>query len=285
LKNFKVNKKGGEKSRLIRNGKGRTVAWVDNFIVFANTDKDAELIMRWIIGQLAFFRITTKEVDKSGEFLGLQKRKNGNLNLQHEWIRKTNTLFREVNNINMHRKTLQRLLGRIIWLNLTIVRSPLAKFPQTLQMAREVAINDNGTIQLSTTQKDELHLWKSLLYHQLQPQKELKCKIAWSDATPHTIAVIVNNNIYSASSPTPISIAIAESIGAGWAYLLAGQAAHLIVDNTTAGYAFAKGHCKEDNINTIIDNVTNMNTHTTRLSRSTNTEPSDDHMPMGKCGI
>lgn len=240
---------------LKENMEGKTVAWVDNFIVFAGNERDAQKIMSWIQGQLTFFRIKVKEVDKSGEFLGLKKSQNGSLQFQEEWKEKTSLKIMEALEKSVQRKSLQKLLGRIIWLNYTIARAPLAKFPLTLQLAREIATNVNGSIQLNSGQRKELLTWKSLLDKQLFMKPKIDLKIAWSDATPYKIAVIIGDLIYTTSSYRPISIAIAESIGAGWAYLLAEQAAHLIVDNTTAGYAFAKGHCKEDNINNIINNV------------------------------
>lgn len=150
-------------------------------------------------------------------------------------------------------------MGRIIWINYTVARFPLAKFTFTLQLARDIATKREGSIQLTHAQIDELLSWNTILHRQLSQQIVPPLKIAWSDATPYMIAVIINNKTFTTKSPLPISIAIAESIGAGWAYLLAEQAAHLIVDNTTAGYAFAKGHCKEEQINKIIANTVGAN--------------------------
>ena len=60
------------KERMLeQNIPGEVAAWVDNFLVFANTSKEAEFIMRLVEKELEMIEIKCKEVDTSGEFVGM----------------------------------------------------------------------------------------------------------------------------------------------------------------------------------------------------------------------
>ena len=56
---------------------GEAVAWIDNFLVFAKDTQSAEAIMTEMQRWLCYFKIECKEVDRSGEFLGMQRISSG----------------------------------------------------------------------------------------------------------------------------------------------------------------------------------------------------------------
>lgn len=115
---------------------GKVSAWVDNYLIFANCERDAEKIaseMRLVLSEV---NIQCKDVDKTGEFIGVQKLQEG-LQLNNAYVEKAvNLIQRTLTAEEMPVKDMEILAGQLMWANYAIGRRPLARFPQTLRTLR-----------------------------------------------------------------------------------------------------------------------------------------------------
>ena len=64
---------------------GEVAAWVDNFMVFSDSESGAERAMTILKKNLNAAQIACKEVDKTGEFVGLQRTQLG-VNIQEGYV-------------------------------------------------------------------------------------------------------------------------------------------------------------------------------------------------------
>ena len=248
-----------ERTRNKMRGKvaGEVAAWVDNFIIFAETEADAEKIMTLLQGQLTLFQIECSEVDRSGEFLGLVKQDDG-LQLSPK--------FREalradidtiIKNSSCVKKDLERLAGKLLWLNYTTLRSPLVNFPATLALLREIPSYKEGT-EITTSEffLGELKDWRAGVDNLYVHQSPLdSTPQVWSDATLRRLAVVSGSLVLIAELGHDVDIALAEAIAAAWGLQVHDNTAHLFIDNIGVAHAFSKGHCKSDAVNTILGKV------------------------------
>lgn len=235
---------------------GEVVAWVDNFIIFAHSVEEAEAIMNLLENKLRFFNIKCSEVDKSFEFLGMEKNKEG-IRLNKSFREK---LWSELNKVESNQTASkaerESLGGKLMWLNYSVLRAPLALFPHTLNMLRENPNLLKGSkTYINEELKEELRNWKKSVDHLLKKEATKELREVWSDATTTTIAIVCEETVLMARFDKPISIAVAEALAAAWGTIVFGRAVSLFIDNQAVAYAFAKGHCKSQAINTILRNT------------------------------
>ena len=69
---------------------GEVAAWVDNFMMFSDSDSCAERAMSILMKNLNAVQIACKEVDKTGEFVGLQRIRKSYLVKRHSSSEPTN---------------------------------------------------------------------------------------------------------------------------------------------------------------------------------------------------
>lgn len=238
---------------------GKVAAWVDNFMMFANSEEDLATMAGIMKRILAEVDIKCKEIDTTGEFLGLIKKEEG-LGLNESFVTKVTQHIDEVQRqTNASKEQLEVLAGELMWINYSVGRKPLACFPHTIKLLRSIPTLTTDSA-ISKDLKDELRIWAHILkstYKPTQPPMSTS-KTAWSDATTQKIAVVIGNTVVIAQANAPIKIALMEAIAAGWSYLLAGKNANLHIDNQGVAYAFAKGHCASPAINTVISNTFNI---------------------------
>lgn len=236
---------------------GDVVAWVDNFIVFAEDPSATAQIMEILERQLQTFDIACSPVDKSQEFLGLQKTAKGLALQQSHQDKLTASISEALNKGAPMKKELEQLAGRIMWLNHTISRRSLATMPATLELLRHIptmASTDNFV--LSGTLRHELAMWKADAGKEyILDNSAATIPIAWSDATNRRIAVVVESKVLIAETTNDVPIATMEALAAAWALALNKNMAHLRIDNMGVAYAFAKGHCKARVVNRILGKV------------------------------
>lgn len=231
-------------------------AWVDNFCVFANDVETAEKVMEMLLEELRLVNIAVKEVDKSGEFLGLIKEKGG-LALNKKFKEKLAALIDKALVSSLSKNDQQVLAGNLMWLNHTVARIPLACTPHTLAWLRSLG-NDTVAVNIDVKSKEELSFWKSkitTIYYTPPLATQTKLKNTWSDATPTKIAVVIGNAVFIAQSQVPYKIALMEAIAAAWGVLLSEKRTNAFIDNQSVAYAFAKGHCSSDEINKVLSNM------------------------------
>lgn len=238
-----------------RNGwDAKVAAWIDNFIVFAHDDITANKVMSVVEIKLSHFNIKFKDRDKSGIFLGLVRSPEG-LVMQKEWVSAFKKDIASIPKDHIcNSKLIERILGKALWVNYAIVRQPLALHPNILALARRLP-SAAGVLTLTPHEKIELDHWPTLAEGQLIKKLPMPPpRAVWSDARPNILAVVTKGTVFIALLPLNINIALAEIIAAAWGGSIYHKDAHLIIDNTTAAYALAKGHCKSAAINEIIKN-------------------------------
>lgn len=234
----------------------KVAAWVDNFIVFAPNEGMAEKVMNILKKQLTHFNIKFKETDKSNSFLGLHRNADG-LQLQDTW---TSAFKAEVEALSSESpidvNRIQQALGKAIWVNYAVVRTPLCVFPHTLRLARRLPFLMNNYTYITKEELDELRLWTCLSSHRMAPEAQAPAMhTIWSDARPHILSLVSEKRVFIATLPFPIEIAIAETMAAVWGAILYNRRVHMIVDNTTAAYAIAKGHCLSPSVNILLSKL------------------------------
>ena len=235
---------------------GTVLAWVDNFIVFANSETDCERIMELLKNQLRVINIKCSEVDTSQSFLGLT-RVEGGLRLDETFVSRLRAAIREaLQSKDCSKKQLEILGGMIMWLNYSTARIPLAARPATLAMLRFVAsMPSSGRMLLSIQLRKELVSWFNKADGVFSPTSDCKLTTVWSDARPFRICIVINTLVFIGRCNTPVDISVGEALAAAWGMIMSNNAARSNIDNMGVGYAFAKGHCKSPSVNTIIANT------------------------------
>lgn len=236
--------------------KGEIAAWVDNFLVFATSETDATRIMEILSRCLDHVDIKCKDIDKSHEMVGLVKANDG-LVLQEAFRVSTNEHIEgalQAEKISV--KEAQRLAGKLMWANFSVIRVPLACRPATLSLLRQLAKNSEP-LQVSSELREELVLWKEGLnttYH--NPSEGGSTAVeTWTDATPWNLAVVIGRKVFMAQVPFCMDIALMEAVAAGWGLLLTNRNTNLHLDNQVVAFALGKGHCSVESINRIINNI------------------------------
>lgn len=236
---------------------GEVAAWVDNFMVFADSESCAERAMSILKKNLNAVQIACKEVDKTGEFVGLQRTQLG-VNIQEKFAEKLKEeLWAATNTDIMNIKNAQELAGKIMWLNYSIVRTPLALRPATLEFLREIP-GEKESIDISAELKKELKNWArdadktfTLEHHNTPRPEDL-----WTDATPTRLAIVIDNTVFIAKlDEGTYEIAIMEALAAAWGIIMLEGKANLFIDNQQVAYAIAKGHCRSKAINSILRKI------------------------------
>lgn len=239
----------------IQGWNSKVAAWVDNFIVFANDTNTLEKVMKELQKQLSIFNIKCKDVDKSGELLGLLKTGH-TLGLKSTWIEAFQEEVTLAQNCpTLPKKHIERLAGKMIWINYAVARKPLALFPHTLRLLRRLPLLQEENISLSKEEKQEIGSWTELAHHKLTYVKPIDPTVVWSDARPGILAVVYREFVFIALLPDSINIAVAETIAALWGFKLAKEGSRLMIDNTVAAFSIAKGHSTSNTINSLISNV------------------------------
>ena len=235
---------------------GAVLAWVDNFIVFADSDDVCETIMRILQHQLRNLNIKCSEVDTSQSFLGLTRVKGG-LRLDDSFVSRFRAAIREaLQSKDCSKKQLEILGGMIMWLNYATVRMPLAARPATLALLRTVAsMPGSGRMRLSSQLRKELVSWNEKADCVFSPTPRRNLLTVWSDARPFQICVVIDQYVFIGRTTFPVDISIGEALAAAWGIVMSGSLARSHIDNLGVGFAFAKGHCKSTSVNTIIANT------------------------------
>ena len=236
----------------------KAAAWVDNFIIFATNDQDATRGMAILQDLLQQANIQCKGVDTSGEVVGLKRNEKG-FQLLEDFRNRLKSDLEDILSAEhaLDAKRLQQMAGKLMWLNYAILRRPLAEFPATLKLMR--TLTTSQTVIKNHELQDELKQWKDNVDHTHKEgdRSQQNNKDVWVDATMTTIAVIIGNKVFIAKTDAKVAIIIMEAIAAGWGFTLAERKANLYSDNQCVAYAFAKGHCTSDAVNTIIANTHN----------------------------
>lgn len=229
-------------------------AWVDNFIVFAKNDNEANLIMSWMLDELKNVDIECKKVDASGEILGMVKTNMG-LGLKDEFKEKLSAQLQHAQKESLNLNEQQKLAGNIMWLNYTVARIPLACMPHTLKWLRDMGSDIVADLKTPELQ-NELIKWKSVLNSTYKQKTEQhNNKKVWSDATPSMLAIVIENLVLIAKINGEGAIALMETVAAGWGIIFCDKKADTFLDNQCAAFAYAKGHCSSEAINKVLNNV------------------------------
>ena len=211
---------------------GAVFAWVDNFIVFADSESDRGRIMSILENQLRAFNIKCSEVDTSQSFLGLT-RVEGGLRLEDSFVTRFRASIRDALTSNIcGKKQLEILSGMIMWLNYTTVRIPLAARPATLEMIRHIATMPDATqLRLSGAFRKELVSWHNEADRIYTLPISQTLTTVWSDARPYRICIIIDSLVLIGRSKKPIDIIVAEAIAAAWGIIMSNHAAASHIDN------------------------------------------------------
>ena len=164
-------------------------------------------------------------------------------------------LLDAIQSSHINKKTAQEIAGKLMWLNYTVGRTPLSLRPHTLDLLRTLP-DMEGDLEVSENLKVELNLWLTDLdlgYTTTPTHPE--SSDLWSDATPHRLAFVVDDIVLLAKTDSARQIAIMEALAAGWGIIFLGYRANLFIDNQQVAYALAKGHCRSNEINTILRNI------------------------------
>ena len=237
---------------------GDSVAWVDNYRVFAENETTADLIMSELLRVLLYFNIECKPVEYTGEFLGLIADQRG-VRLTEKFAEKAISAKNEFfHNITATREDFLVVFGHVIWANITIIRRPLCFMPNCLSLLRKTARDPSSIIEIEEKNSIE----QELLFFDQHVRKHrvmtahLPCKV-WSDATPFGGAVLIEDEEYSellavCQLSEEVPIFLCELSMAVWAALCTNKHPHSIVDNTAAGFAIAKGHSTHPTANKLL---------------------------------
>ena len=240
---------------------GEVVAWVDNFLMFANDKASAAEIEKILLGQLRYFNVLCSPMDTSGDFLGLEKAPSGGLRLSSKFRASIREQIKKVQEEGvMEKKQTEILCGKLMWLNYTVERSPLAVFPHTLEIMRSLPRASSATtFTISEGFREELNRWESSIDKPFMGTADAQnTPEVWTDATPTRIAVVMGRAVFMAEMYHAVDIALAEAIAAAWGLILSNNKAHLFIDNLGVAHAFAKGHSTSHSINQVIRNVFSM---------------------------
>ena len=98
-------------------------------------------------------------------------------------------------------KEAQELAGKLMWLNYSVARTPLASRPHTLNLLRLLP-DQTSTFAISPELKQELREWYSDIDKPFtgQPPSHDKPKDLWTDATPTRLAVVFDNTVFIAQT-------------------------------------------------------------------------------------
>lgn len=242
---------------------GRVAAWVDNFLMFAHDAATADKIFVILQGQLRYFNILCSPLDTSGAFLGLEKTPSG-LRLSLKFRTALRESIRKVlQGDSLTKKQAEILCGRLMWLNYSIKRSPLACFPRTLQLMRDLPKMPHETsITISNHLKEEIERWESDIDLQFTGTPIIKnVPDVWTDATPTRIAVVIGRTVLMAELFRVVDIALAEALAAAWGLIFSNNIAHIHIDNLGIAHALAKGHSSSQTINQVFANIFKKPTH------------------------
>ena len=243
---------------LENNVNGDTVAWVDNYLVFAENEATADRIMIELLRILKYFNIECKPVERTGEFLGLKADTQG-VCLSEKFVEKA--LKSKNDFFNNPIATLGDFLivfGHVIWANITIIRRPLCFMPNCLSLLRRAALDSTSTIETEAKKSilNELIFFEEHVRMHREITAHQPCR-AWSDATPSGGAILVEDEEHSellavCKFVEEVPIFLSELGMAVWAALCTTKHPHSIVDNTAAGFAIAKGHSTHPTANKLL---------------------------------
>ena len=205
--------------------------------------------MEKLLEILKFFDIECKEVERSGEFLGLIAGTEG-VKLAPSFIEKAlrqKKSFFESPDSSL--KEFMIMFGHVIWANITIMKRPLCFLPECLNTLRKAALSPDEklTPTIMETIRKELEFFDKDVQKARAYNPQVKTTVAWSDATPFTGAVVIeestSHDLFARCTfSKEVPIFLGELAMAVWAGLNCPDAPHHVVDNTAAGYAIAKGH-------------------------------------------
>lgn len=232
-------------------------AWVDNFIVFAEDSDAASKTMKVMQHWLKEFEIDCKEVDKSGEFLGLKASAQGVCLTEKCKLKTLKAVSDFRNNSHPTHNDFLVVFGHLLWANITVIRKPLCFSPATLAALREAGKNLDQQMPPTTEIIKEIDEWTRGIDKIMKRQPKRGIVKAWSDATPNDGALVQEwdeLDIIATTNFTPQQVQIfeAELATAVWGAIAAPGPVDLFIDNTAVAYAIAKGHSTSEKGNALL---------------------------------